>query len=106
MAPRRNSYTNKFKLQAMQLADDLGSVNRASRDLSVPATNIRNWLAQRAAIVAAPRESRIAVYRGVVKWPAIDHVSLPGGPYLRPEVGLFPLEMFNDSPRFDHELLI
>ena len=93
MAPRRNSHTNKFKLQAMKLNDDLGNVIKASTEHGIPVSNLMYWLSLQPVIVAASRENLEYLYQGR-------------------RSDLFPLKMFNDSPRLpppptlDHELLI
>ena len=84
MATRRNSHTNKFKLQAMKLDDDLGNVKKASTELGIPVSNLRYWLSQQSAIVAAPIESHIAVYSETL------NITIPRVPYPMPEVGPLP----------------
>jgi transposase len=40
---KNKKYTEEFKKQAVQLADDLGSTIEASRQLGIDKKNIHNW---------------------------------------------------------------
>lgn len=37
------TYTEDFKKQAVQLAEDLGSAKKAAKQLGVPHANVHNW---------------------------------------------------------------
>jgi transposase len=39
----KKQYTKEFKLEALKLAEELGSVAEATRQLGVPANAIHNW---------------------------------------------------------------
>ena len=56
--PKQNSYTMKFKLEAIALAEALGSNRKAAAQLGVSEKNIRYWKLQEPAIRDAPRQSR------------------------------------------------
>ena len=57
MAPSNNSsrssYSNKFKLMAVGMADELGCFAEAARRLGIDGTNIRRWKQQEASISEA-----------------------------------------------------
>ena len=72
MSERNNSYTNKYKLQAIALAKELGSNRKAAAKLGINEKNIRTWMLNEAAIRDAPRQQRIALPRRKAQWPEIE----------------------------------
>ena len=68
MADRNNSYTNKYKLEAIALAVHLGSNRKAAAQLGINEKNIRTWRKNETAIRDAPRQQRIALPRRA-QWP-------------------------------------
>jgi transposase len=40
---KSRTYTEEFKKQAVQLAEDLGSAKKAAKQLGVPHANVHNW---------------------------------------------------------------
>ena len=76
MAPSNNSsrssYSNKFKLMAVGLADELGCFAEAARRLGIDDRNIRRWKQQEAAISEAPKTKCITKSRVGAKFPDID----------------------------------
>jgi len=55
------NYTEEFKIQAVKLAADLGSVVEASRQLGICDVNIHNWRKKHshAPVVSASRKSDV-----------------------------------------------
>ena len=45
---KSRKYTEEFKKQALQLAEDLGSLNKAAKQLGVAHANLHNWKQQKA----------------------------------------------------------
>ena len=72
MADRNNSYTNKYKLEAIALAVHLGSNRKAAAQLGINEKNIRTWRKNETAIRDAPRQQRIALPRRRAQWPELD----------------------------------
>ena len=46
---KSRKYTEEFKKQALQLAEDLGSLTKASKQLGVAHANLHNWKQQKEA---------------------------------------------------------
>ena len=76
MAPSNNSsrssYSNKFKLMAVGMADELGCFAEAARRLGINDRNIRRWKQDVAAISEAPKSKCITKSRVGAKFPPID----------------------------------
>ena len=72
MSDRNSSYTNKYKLQAIALAKELGNNRKAAAQLGINDKNIRTWRMNEAAIRDAPRQQRIALPRRKAQWPEIE----------------------------------
>ena len=70
--PSRASYDNKFKLNAIKLANELGSNREAADRLGINEANIRGWKKQVDAISEAPRTKCITKNRVSAKFPDID----------------------------------
>ena len=70
--PSRASYDNKFKLNAIKLANELGSNREAADRLGINEANIRRWKKELVAISEAPKTKCITKKRVGVKFPDID----------------------------------
>ena len=67
----RRSYTNKFKLEAINLANQVGN-RQAARDLDINESSIRDWKRQQTAIEAAPKNKCLVSPRVTAKYPQIE----------------------------------
>ena len=69
----RRSYTNKFKLEAINLANQVGN-RQAARDLGINESSIRDWKRQQTAIEAAPKNKCLVSPRPRVttRYPQIE----------------------------------
>ena len=65
------SYTNKFKLEAINLANQVGN-RQAARDLGINESSIRDWKRQQTAIEAAPKNKCLVSPRVTAKYPQIE----------------------------------
>lgn len=50
---KSRKYTDEFKAQALQLAEDLGSLTKAAKQLGVAHANLHNWKLQKEAGTSA-----------------------------------------------------
>lgn len=54
---KSRKYTEEFKKQALQLAQDLGSLTKAAKQLGVAHANLHNWKLQKEAGVSSSAEA-------------------------------------------------
>ena len=75
MAPTNNStrmsFSNKFKLKAVEIAEQIGN-RAAAKQLRISETNVRRWRQEVVAISQAPKNKCCTKARTGAKFPQID----------------------------------
>lgn len=76
---KTRKYTDEFKKQAIQLAEDLGSVAKAAKQLGVAHSNLHNWHAKlnagsAAGEVKATGEENKRLRKEVAELKKVNHI--------------------------------
>ncbi len=58
---KRREYTKEFKLEAIALAETMGSTLKAAEQLDVPKTNLHSWVTNKNKILNKPITPKVSI---------------------------------------------